>query len=269
MPAKMVVRASNGRGARGRSPGGNGNGNHGGNGNGGNGNGSNGNGTHSEGTNGRAVRGKGRPPGAIVREAAAILEEEIAAGIVAAKKVEERFVNVKELRSGDPSDLVNRFRRDAHDILDIVLDLVQVTVGSAVTLTQNGLPLRLRGAGTNGNGHAALPALTTVAIPGEIAPGGTGEAQISVENDGDSPTGALKFHLGNLVSSSGAVIPASSVTFTPHSAVIEPHSAARIAIAVAVPKGTAPGTYAAIIQTTNLDSLRAMLQIEVAEKRVG
>jgi hypothetical protein len=59
------------------------------------------------------------------------------------------------------------------------------------------------------------------------------------------------------------------VKFTPPTTVIEPHSAARIAIAVAVPKTAAPGSYSAIIQTTNLDRLRAVLQLEVGDKRAS
>jgi hypothetical protein len=208
-----------------------------------------------------------RPPTQIVQEAAAILEKEIAAGIVAAQKVEERFVNVKELRTNEPDALMQRFRKDAHDIVDIIVDLVQVAVGSAAGLTQRGLPFRL-GTSTNGNGgeRLSLPPMTVVNIPEPILPGGSGEAQISVENEGDEATAALKFHVADLVSAAGASIAAGNVKFTPGSVVIQPRTAARVAIAVTVPKGVAPGTYSGIIQATNLDRVRAVLQLQVTDR---
>src|SRR5580693_9551287 len=48
----------------------------------------------------------------VVARAASILEEEIAAGVVAAKNVESRFVDVKASRSGKPEEVLPRFRRD-------------------------------------------------------------------------------------------------------------------------------------------------------------
>ena len=61
-------------------------------------------------------------PSNVVQRAASILEEEIAAGIVAAKQVEKRFIKVSELRSGKPDEVTQRFRRDSHEPIDILLD---------------------------------------------------------------------------------------------------------------------------------------------------
>jgi hypothetical protein len=72
----------------------------------------------------------------VVQQAASILEEEIAAGIVAARQIEGRFVSIEQLRGGKPEEVMQRLRRDAHDVLDILVDLVHVTVRAAQTLAQ-------------------------------------------------------------------------------------------------------------------------------------
>src|SRR4030095_5970600 len=57
----------------------------------------------------------------VLSSAVNILEEEIAAGIVAAKKIEKKIIDVDEVRS-NPEHLMNRFRRDTHEVVDIFLD---------------------------------------------------------------------------------------------------------------------------------------------------
>ena len=73
----------------------------------------------------------------VVARAASILEEEIAAGVVAAKNVESRFVDVKASRSGKPEEVLPRFRRDAHEVVDILMDLVNVATRTVSGFTQS------------------------------------------------------------------------------------------------------------------------------------
>jgi hypothetical protein len=62
----------------------------------------------------------GRDATRVVRDAAKILEQELAAGLMAAKRVEERFIDVKQIRERNPDEVTQRFRRDAHEALDIM-----------------------------------------------------------------------------------------------------------------------------------------------------
>ena len=57
----------------------------------------------------------------IVSSAVNVLEEEIAAGILAAKKLETKFINVEEVRNNQ-DELMNRIRRDTHEAVDLFLD---------------------------------------------------------------------------------------------------------------------------------------------------
>lgn len=57
----------------------------------------------------------------VVNAAIGVLEEEIAAGILAAKKIEKKVIDIDEVRGND-QDLINRIRHDMHEALDIFID---------------------------------------------------------------------------------------------------------------------------------------------------
>jgi hypothetical protein len=54
-----------------------------------------------------------------VIQAAGVLEEELAAGIEAAKRAEERFRRERKFNSEDFTALLERFRADGHDLVDM------------------------------------------------------------------------------------------------------------------------------------------------------
>ena len=58
----------------------------------------------------------------IVMDAAALLDEEVAAGIVAAKRVQERFQKERRIEPADFGTVLQRFQSDAHDILNTLND---------------------------------------------------------------------------------------------------------------------------------------------------
>ena len=57
----------------------------------------------------------------VLSSAVNVLEEEIAAGILAAKKIEKKVINVDDIRN-DPENLLNRIRKDTHEVVDLFLD---------------------------------------------------------------------------------------------------------------------------------------------------
>src|SRR5258706_4787153 len=72
----------------------------------------------------------------ILKTAVDVLEEEIAAGILAAKKLEKKVINVDEVRSTNPEELMSRVRRDVHDAVDIFLDAVTALTNHFSNLTE-------------------------------------------------------------------------------------------------------------------------------------
>lgn len=58
----------------------------------------------------------------IVLDAAALLDEEMAAGILTAKRVHERFQRERRIEPADFSEAFQRFRSNAHDIVNTLND---------------------------------------------------------------------------------------------------------------------------------------------------
>lgn len=55
----------------------------------------------------------------IVRDAAVLLDEEIAAGIVAAKQMQQRFQKERRIDPEDFRSLIQKFQSDAHEVVNL------------------------------------------------------------------------------------------------------------------------------------------------------
>ena len=198
----------------------------------------------------------------VVLKAASILEQEIAMGITAAKEVERRFVNVNKARSKDSEEVMPRFRRDAHEIVDILIDLVSAASSSAARLAENTISMDGSGrqAKKESTGEGKVPTLT---IPQPVEAGESSQIEMALENDGEKPTGEIGFYASALLNALGNRIPASQVTFTPSSLIVEPKKSGKVAIGVKVPRKASPGVYSGLIQSTNLNHLKAVLVVHV------
>lgn len=198
----------------------------------------------------------------VVRRAASILEEEIAAGIVAAKEVESRFVDVKQTRAGKPEEVMLRFRRDAHDVVDILMDLINVGTRAVSGLTQS--VITIGGEPASGQASSSSAARVPTLTPPQAArAGSTVEVAMSLENDSDAPTEEFAFHATDLVDAAGDRITADRIRFEPSALVIAPHSRSRLSITVEVPGGTPAGIYTGLLQATKMSQLRAMLMLPI------
>lgn len=128
----------------------------------------------------RATRFKeiGQSSSQIVKDAALLLDDEIASGIVAAKQMQQRFQRERrinpddfkdaltkfqgdahevinqlngqfpELNSKENTDLVKRFANNTHALLDLVVELVNTGAELVDQLAQSKLPKR-QGAGND------------------------------------------------------------------------------------------------------------------------
>ncbi|HEY8207064.1 MAG TPA: hypothetical protein VIG99_06275 [Myxococcaceae bacterium] len=203
----------------------------------------------------------------VVRDAAKILEQELAAGLMAAKRVEERFIDVKQIRERNPDEVTQRFRRDAHEALDIIFDVITVAVDQASNLTEKSFALSGRRTPLQSPVPPAVqrkltPQLPTLAPPEPILPGQTAELYISVENDADKPTQPIVFGSSDLVNGERSIA-GSNVKCVPNQVVLGPRAKERIAMQIHAPRDTVPGTYVGMFQAHNLPAVRAVLVVEV------
>ena len=66
----------------------------------------------------------------IVKKAALILEDEVAKGIIAAKEIQKKFTGADGLKDENKNQLIERFRKDVHDIADSLVDILTVAVST-------------------------------------------------------------------------------------------------------------------------------------------
>jgi hypothetical protein len=72
----------------------------------------------------------------IVKEAGAVLDEEMAIGIVTAKKMQERFDNERRIDSTDFKEALQRFQNDGHELVGLVdQQIVELRSDENVDLT--------------------------------------------------------------------------------------------------------------------------------------
>jgi len=199
----------------------------------------------------------------VVEQAVSILEEEMAAGVSAAKDIEQRFVNVEELRSGKPNRVTKRLRANSHELIDILLDLAEVGmkfnagVGKQITGMAEGKRQEVQGEDRSGQ----LPTLSPKAA---VRPGAVAHITMKLANSSGKRTGRFTFLCTGLVSPTGRRIPEAGVSFSPRLLSLKPRETREVEIAVRVPKGTPAGTYSGLVQAQGLSWLRAVLSVEVA-----
>ena len=75
-----------------------------------------------KGTGSARLEEASRSTAKIVQDAAALLDEELAAGIVAAGKVQQRFRDERRIDPQDFSSALQRFQADAHEVLKLLND---------------------------------------------------------------------------------------------------------------------------------------------------
>jgi len=206
----------------------------------------------------------------IVQKAVSVLEEELAAGINTTQKLEQKVVDVDKLRSADPQEVIQRFRRDAHDVVDILLDLVNVATNSLDQLTQRviriGVSESRSGAAPSpagGGGGGAGGGIPSLAVSTPVKAGAAVEIPMTLENESSKPTDVFYLLSSDLVNPNGDRIAAQQVSFVPEKMVIEPQKSAVITVTVRVPESTPPGTYSGLLQATKLEQLRAVLSIQI------
>jgi hypothetical protein len=203
---------------------------------------------------------------AIVIKAATIIEEEVAMGLGAAKRIEQRFLDVNALRGKPPDAVMSRFRRDAHEAVDIILDVI--TAAAVATGERAGRFINVtasRAAGpvaADGAPNAGLR-LPTVRVPGVVAPGTVAEFAMALENESDTATVEFTLHAGELVSASGARIAADRVHFEPATLAVAPHDTGKVTVRIDVPAKTDAGTYEGLVRATQLEGLKAVLALTV------
>jgi hypothetical protein len=195
----------------------------------------------------------------LVGQAVSVLEKELSAGIAAVRSLESRYTDVDGLRKRDPEDIMQRFRKDAHEVVDLLMDLVQIAASSAGGLAQRMVRVRGRDAGGETEATGAVPSIES----GPARPGQSVTVSMALENAGNEAVEAVNFISSDLVTSSGLRIGAADVVFEPDLVTIAPKSRTQVRITIRVPTDAAPGTYSGMLVASKLEQVRAVLSVAV------
>ena len=196
----------------------------------------------------------------IVRLATDILEEEIAAGIVAAKALEKKVIDVDKVRDKDNDHIISRFRSDAHEVIDMLMDVVSVAATQLETVSNkvvNIIP-------TPSKPSTQSTQVPIVQSDTVVAPGGTQEIKMQLQNDSKKNPMKIALADADLFAPSGERILARNVSVTPKVLTLQPGEKQHVTIQVKVPKNTKAGKYSGLLQDKNIENLQAMLAVEVS-----
>lgn len=210
-----------------------------------------------------AIQSFARTSSKVVQQAAAILEEEIAAGIIAAKEVEKNFADVEDLRSRRPDAVVQRFRQDAHEVADLLTDMISIAANSLDNMVSRASEIRIDRETTRPS-VSSSQRIVTLTVPYALRAGASGSASVVLQNDGDLLVSEFALRSTDLVGFAGKKIDATNVTFKPRKVALPPRGKQEFSINVSIPRGTPSGSYSGQIQSTGLQIFRALFVIEVA-----
>lgn len=198
----------------------------------------------------------------IVSSAVNVLEEEIAAGILAAKKLENKLIDVEEVRSNQ-DELMNRIRRDTHEAVDLFLDAFAALTQQLNTFIEKDKTQTSSGK-KNANKKTVSENLGTIVLQNEnpLKPGESTSFELLI-----SENSRIKIHFqkSDLLGAGNRKISLRNISISPAEFILEPGKETEIKIQVKIPKTASAGHYHTLITDLFNPSIRIVLSLEIAE----
>jgi hypothetical protein len=190
---------------------------------------------------------------AIVSQAASVLDEEMARGVLAARQASPSYrAPAASVSSWAPAaDPGNVLLRQVHDVVD--------QVAAAWPVLQGVPNPRL---GQSQPAAADVDPLAELRPPATVRAGQRAIISMTVCNS-ESRSVRLVPAATDLLGSRGGRIACSLLEFTPTEFTLEPQEKKDVAIALTVPIETAAGCYSGLFVVRGVDYLRALITIEV------
>jgi hypothetical protein len=201
----------------------------------------------------------------VLSSAVNVLEEEIAAGILAAKKIEKKVIDVDDVRN-NPENLLNRIRKDTHEVVDLFLDSMialssQLKIFTDTVEKQNGTTKT-----------AAAPAekkqndnITILQQDTPVEPGETVALFMNFSNDNEETTSVkIQLQKADLQGSLNEKIASRNIDIKPAIVILNPGESREVSIHVKVPSNCKHGHYTALFTDAQNPLIKALINIEVA-----
>jgi hypothetical protein len=199
----------------------------------------------------------------ILNTAVNVLEEEIAAGILAAKKLEKKVIDVDEIRS-NPEELMSRIRRDTHEAVDIFLDAVTTltnhisNLSGSVKSEKSAPESDIKPPFTTNDSTISIIQNDGFAKIGDIV-----MLTIALNNDSKEAI-KIVFQKPDLTGPKNQKILARNMSIHPSNLILEPDSNKEALLKIKIPKNCHAGTYSGLLCDTTNEHVRTVVNINVA-----
>jgi len=196
----------------------------------------------------------------VLKMAVDILEEEIASGILAAKKMEKKVFNLDDHKPEEPSELMSRIRRDVHEAVDLMMDSMTVLVDYFGVLNEQ-VSKKQNANNHQNNGQTSAPVIKN------DAPANAGEKidlAFLLTNDCTEETKSIHLKKPELVNINGEKINIRNIRYDASQFILKPDASRQISIGVSLPKNTKSGSYTGLIQDMNNPEIHVLIIINVA-----
>jgi hypothetical protein len=200
----------------------------------------------------------------VLSSAVNVLEEEIAAGILAAKKIEKKVIDIEDVRN-DPENLLNRIRKDTHEVVDLFLDAAIALSSQLKTLTDNV---------QKQNGNIKTPAspaekkpkntVTILQHDEPLKPGETALLSMNLSDDEMKEPVNIQLQKADLKGPFMQKIPLRNITIEPSMVIINPGESKEVAIRIKIPFDCKQGHYTGLFTDVQNPLLKALVNIEVS-----
>jgi len=194
----------------------------------------------------------------VVEKAALILEEEVAAGVIAAKQLENQFIDSEKIRAEKDEVVMQRFRNDAHEVIDIMMDALTVVTKYGKKLSDNFISIVEPGRKSSEN--VDVP---TLEMPEPIKAGEHSEVVMTLQNNSEADTDLFTIVTTDLIGTGGKKINSANIRTDPKEMKLKASQKENIKVIVKVPAKTSPGSYSGLLQASNLNNFKAILVVNV------
>lgn len=198
----------------------------------------------------------------VINSAVSVLEEEIAAGILAAKKIEKKVLDVDNIRN-DPDDLMNRIRRDTHEAVDLFLDALSAITKQVNTLASDKKETNEEDQ-SKGKQAVKRTALTLLESDRPLQPGQTEVFAFTLMEDTEKPT-KIRFQKTHLFGPNNQTINSKALKISPSTFSLNPKEEREISIRLTLPKDAQAGFYNAFITDADNSLIKVVLNVEVIQ----
>lgn len=199
----------------------------------------------------------------VLSSAVNVLEEEIAAGILAAKKIEKKVIDVEDVRN-NPENLLNRIRKDTHEVVDLFLDAAialssQLKIFNDTVERQNG---KMKTAAPSAEKKQNNP-VTILQHDEPLLPGETVTLYMNLSDDEMKAPVTIQLQKTDLKGPSTERIPVRNISIKPSTIILKPGENKEVAINIKIPANCRKGHYTALFTDVQNPLLKALINIEV------